>query len=323
MLSSNLSPIVSEILLKVHIEKFIMVDEYDQTKEYEYAVYNLQTILETKYAGDQINLTCNGFSRKSWQLKTVDIDIKISDDLENAIVYLMSVSDIDYLYINWDGYGFKNFYPIDVFAQIDKFLEMFDMAVLNYDGKQMSKISGLITSYCEVLADEYDDDDYLDLAIEYMDMIDFIKGIEIQEQLLMKLLSVKDVDYDSIFTLFNEFNRNVLALEEIYPGTPFIENLRESEPMIMELMLNYASDPEPLTLIKSVSEKLKLEEEVTMIYEDPDFSEVSEDDMKKHFSSVMDDGDVLDWMVYKKDLGDLEYIDWNTVLDYYKFKASK
>ena len=199
--------------------------DYKENKEYVNAVYDLENILKTKYAGEEFTLICNGFDIESWNFKCDDLDTEISEELESSIVFLMSVLNIDYVKINWDGSEFKEFFPIDVFSKIVELQDMFEIATFNKNGEKMIELSNSINDLCEALAAVYNDECYLNLAIEYLDMLDLIQTLEIQESLLIEYFTNESIKTDEITMLYKDFMRNLDLLEAKFPGSPFVANM--------------------------------------------------------------------------------------------------
>lgn len=199
--------------------------DYDQSDEYVSALNEIENILESEYAGKEFILSCNGFKTKSWQLKTFDVDTQLSNNLELSLIQLMSVSNIDYIDIKWNGSEFENFFPFDVFTKIVSLQKDFDAAATVQNGFKMIEISSEITQICEALTDELDNESYLNLAIEYEDIIELVQSLEIQELMLMEYFTTEGVKDDEIVMLYKDFSRNLDRLESIYPGSLFVANM--------------------------------------------------------------------------------------------------
>jgi len=278
----------------------------NEEEVYNIGLEHINDILLSDYLNKEFTLVCNGFNPNKWQLKTCELDIVINESLSTQLMVLMVVSNIDYIRLTWGGADFIEFFPIDIFTKIVELQKDFDAAAILHNGFMMIEKSNEITEYCDILAEKYNDDSYIELAFEYIDMIELVQTLEIQDILLTELLSVDDIDYDSTMILFKDYERNLDILENHYPGSPYVCNFPKIVRKINELTINY---------ITSNSDEFD------------DIQVVTKSDMKERFSNIYYDEDDSDDMynmlllltVDDDDLGDLSDIDWNTVLSYKKF----
>jgi len=297
----------------------VFVDEEDI---YNIGLEHLDDILLSDYLNKEFTLVCNGFNPNKWQLKTCELDIVINESLSTQLMVLMVVSNIDYIRLTWGGADFVEFFPIDVFAKIESLQSDFSIAEILQEGDKLKSISSEISELSEALAYQYDSESYIDFALEYEDTVELIETIELQELILLELLSFSECDYDSVIMLYKDFIRNVYDLEMEHPMNPYLLSLGIMQLEIDEFTFNYIISVDP-SFDKTDAEKLKLGDEITLYYVDPEINEVSELDIKNRFSEIVYDDDVLSYIVDDDDLGDIESVDWETVLNYEKFKKNK